>query len=309
MRPWWLVALIPILIALLNLRRLRDAQNRWEGIIAPHLLDRLLVQGSQNRKITPLSLSFVFAGISIVALAGPSWRQQASPFFKDEAPLVIALDLSETMLQEDVQPSRLDRAKQKIHDLLSIRGASPTGLIVFSGTAHTVIPLTDDPEIIDNLLTAVTPQIMPTSGKRTEKILPLVQLVLEDSKAKGTVLLMTDAFDESASNAFVRYFAQAGHQLLVWGIGSESKTESPAKTRNPLQVESLRSLAKACNGSYIGLSIDKRDTRYALRKTKSYLVAAEDEFSPWVDEGYYLIMPMVALIALWFRKGWTLSWE
>ena len=98
-------------------------------------------------------------------MAGPSWERRSSPFTEDEAALVIALDVSGSMDQEDVQPSRLERAKQKIHDLLKSRGGARTGLIVFAGTAHTVIPLSNDPEIIRNFLDAIETAIMPRPGK------------------------------------------------------------------------------------------------------------------------------------------------
>ncbi len=309
MRPWWLLALIPMLLALLNLKRLQNTSARWENVIAPHLLDHIIVKGNQTQRFTPLRLAFAFTIISVISLSGPSWRQAQSPFFQDEAPLVIALDLSASMQQDDIQPTRLERAKQKVQDLLAIRGGAPTGLIVYSGSAHTAIPLTEDPDIVINLLAAITPEIMPTPGKLLQSILPLVDQILSDSEAPGTLLLMTDGIEGSDIAAFRNHFSKTNDQLLVWGVGSSEPDPNMTTEFVALQESQLRELSRACGGHYESLTLKNVDAKRLQRLTKSHLVAADDQFTPWVDDGYYLAIPMALLIALWFRKGWTLSWE
>ena len=135
----------------------------------------------------------------LIVLMGPSWRQQPSPLSQDEAALVVLLDVSNSMEQRDIQPSRLRRAKQKIGELLAMRTDKPAALIVFAGSAHTVLSLTADREIINQYLAAIKPGIMPRQGKFPEYALPEVDAVLRESTAPASVVLFTDGPAAEAS--------------------------------------------------------------------------------------------------------------
>lgn len=297
LRPWWLVAFPLLLLVLRYLGRLEDERQRWKGIIAPHLVDRLVVKSSERRRITPRRTLLVLGAATIVALAGPNWRTQPSPYLEDRAPMVIALDLSSSMEQTDVEPSRFERARQKISDLLAERGGSPTGLIVFAGTAHGVMPLTDDPDILRNLLAAVNPGIMPVEGKRAAQVLPAAERMLRAGGAPGSLVLLSDGIAEGSIGEFRSFFAGAGsrHQLLVWGVDSTGEA-------------GLRELSRVCGGDYQPLTLDAVDAARIQKLTRNHFVAAQEEYSPPVDDGYYLCIPIAALVAFWFRRGWTLSW-
>lgn len=310
LRPWWFLAIAPWLLALHYFRRLEDGRERWKGIIAPHLVDRLVVKSSEQRTITPRRTLLVLGVAVILAMAGPSWRTQPSPYLEDKAPLVLALDLSSSMEYDDVEPSRFERAKQKISDLLAERGGSPTALIVFAGTAHSVMPLTDDPDVLRNLLAAVNPGIMPAKGKRPDRILPEAEHMLNAGGAPGSLVLLSDGIDEGAIGAFRSFFAGAGSQLqlLVWGIGLTEPVAADSMEAKPLDEAGLQELARVCGGAYQPLTLDATDAARIQRLTKSHLVAAQEEYNPPVDDGYYLCIPIAILAAFWFRRGWTLSW-
>ncbi len=83
-------------------------------------------------------------GLAILICTGPTWSREPSPFGEDQGALLILLDNSDSMLEEDIAPNRLARAKQKINDLLATRGGGRSGLVVFAGSAHTAMPLTRD---------------------------------------------------------------------------------------------------------------------------------------------------------------------
>ncbi len=308
-RPWWLLALVPLVMMLRYLSTLQDAEGRWKGIIAPHLLKHMIVPGSARDWINPIRLTYLTGLISTIVMAGPSWRQLETPFSKDESGMVIALDLSSSMEQKDVQPSRLDRAKQKIGDLLKLRAGSRTGLLVYSGSAHTVIPLTDDPDVIEHFLEALVVDMMPRKGKFPEKILPLAKRMLDESGVSGTVLVIGDGVSPAGIEAFSRYFSENDHLLLVLGIGMPDQGDSNQSNIIPLQQKELQQLARSSSGFYQDLSLDNSDVRSLQRKAKNFLINTNDEFSPWIDDGYYLTFPIGLLILLWFRKGWTLSWD
>ncbi len=308
MRPWWLLG-IPIIIVFFKFfKKERDPIDKWAPIIAPHLARAMLVGGGRGHWFNPSSVGTVMMIICLLALSGPTWERQPSPFVEDKAVLVIALDLSGSMNQSDVQPSRLERAKQKIEDLLKLRAGARTGLVVYAGSAHSVIPLTNDPDIVRNFLAAVVPEMMPRNGKFAEKALPIADRMLRDSEIPGTILVVADAIGPETEPAYREYFASNDNQLLVLGIGKAAGDEGLGDADIPLQRETLESLASATDGYYQDLSLDSSDIERINRRINNHLLNVEDSNRPWVDFGYYLLFPIALIYALWFRKGWTLQW-
>lgn len=314
LRPWWFLILLPLLLSLWFLWTAKDPMARWKQSIAPHLLKAMLVRHGGSSWFNPISMSVVLVLLGTLTLAGPSWKQQASPFSKDIAPLIVLLDASSSMEQEDVQPSRLERAKHKMQDLMDLRPGGRVGLIVYAGTAHSVIPLSDDPDVVKNFLNAVSTKMMPRPGKFPEKALPLADQMLEDSPVPGTILMIGDGISPRTSEAFKQYFEAQPHQLLVLGMGldlvelaSDEAAEAVAAV-TPLESQALKQLAADSDGYYQSLTLDQKDVIQLNRRINNYLVIVDDGSLPWLDAGYYLLYPLAFLFLLWFRKGWTLQW-
>ena len=120
-----------------------------------------------------------------VAAAGPSLNRVELPVIKRADALVIVLDLSASMLAADVQPSRIQRSRQKILDLLETRDEGVTGLVVFAGDAHVVTPLTDDTRTIANLMPALSPSIMPLPGANATSGINMASELLEPRGLKA----------------------------------------------------------------------------------------------------------------------------
>ncbi len=97
---------------------------------------RLTIGETGWRKQLPLKLLMVIVTIAIIICAGPTWQREASPFGEDKASMLVVLDNSDSMLAKDLPPSRLERSKQKIRDLLMAYKGSNTGLVVYAGSAH-----------------------------------------------------------------------------------------------------------------------------------------------------------------------------
>jgi len=147
---------------------------------------------------------------------------------------------------------------------------------------------------------------MPRAGKFPEYALPQIDTIISDPTLPTTILLITDGVSDASEKMFADYFAQRPHQLLVWGIGKEELLADSGIA--PLASASLRSLADASGGKYIELSIDKGDVQSIHRRIDSHYVVTDDSAVPWLDSGYWLVFPCLAIFALWFRKGWTLQW-
>jgi Ca-activated chloride channel homolog len=216
LRPWWLAALIPaVLLVALILHRER-AEAKWGGTIAPHLLKHLVVTPKGRRRIRPVWLVAAGLALAILALAGPAWRRELPPFVEDKAPLMIALDVSASMGQTDVAPSRLERAKQKVRDLLAARAGARTGLVAYAGTAHLVMPLTDDSAVIEPFLAALTPGLMPVQGERAMEAVSLAANALKTEAISGTILVIAGGLSDADPTAVQQ--AAGRNSLLILGV-------------------------------------------------------------------------------------------
>jgi Ca-activated chloride channel homolog len=309
LRPWWLLMVVPFSWVFVYLWRVQSPTDKWRNIIAPHLLKAMLVRQGRSNWFNPISVGVLSLIFGTLAMSGPSWKQQPSPFSEDIAALIIMLDVSSSMQQSDIQPSRLERAKQKVHDLLSLRPGGRVGLIVYSGTAHSVIPLTNDPDVVNNFLNAIELQMMPRKGKFPEKALPIAAEMLRDSPIPGTILMIGDGISPMTEEAFDLYFSTNNDQLLVLGVGEEqSPTNTDENSLIPLERSALEKLAASNNGHYQSLTLNTNDVKRVNRRISNYFVIVDDGSRPWVDAGYYFLFPMALVTLLWFRVGWTLQW-
>lgn len=308
LRPWWLLTLLPLFWVFKNLWAAQNPIGKWRNVIAPHLLKVMLVRHGRASWFNPLSVSMLVILLSVLALSGPSWKQQPSPFSEDIAALVIALDVSSSMQQSDIQPSRLERAKQKVQDLLKLRPGGQVGLIVYAGSAHSVIPLTNDADVINNFLNAIVTEMMPRKGKFPEKVLPIAEQMLSTSSVPGTLLIIGDGVSAESNEIFYNYFSSKQHQLLVLGVGKQTLQDESDNEFLPLEYTALKKLSSSSNGYYQTLTLDKTDVISLNRRIDNYFVIVDDGSRPWLDAGYYLLFPIALIILLWFRKGWTLHW-
>ncbi|MEO6147876.1 MAG: VWA domain-containing protein, partial [Sulfuriferula sp.] len=144
LRPLWLFALIPLILMLWMMWRRRLLSRSWQRVVDPRLLAHLLI--GKNARQGPWAMLAVGLGglLAILALAGPAWQKLPQPVFRQQSALVLVLDLSLSMNATDIQPSRLERAKLKLRDILNQHKEGQTGLIVYAATPFVVSPLTTD---------------------------------------------------------------------------------------------------------------------------------------------------------------------
>lgn len=301
LRPFWLLGLLAAgLLAWSSLRR-DDPHRRWGDIVAPHLLAHLVVPPARRWRIRPVHLTVAAVALGSVALAGPTWDRERAPFVEDEAPLVVAIDLSDTMDDGDVTPSRLGRAKLKVHDLLELRSGSRTALFAYAGSAHMVLPLTDDAGLVGTYVDALATRLMPVPGRDTAAALRLATSYLEGESAPGTILFMTDGVEESS---FAAFEAGAGkNEIMVLAIGSSGGGQ-------PLDLDGLRQLQSQAGIELATMTVEgDADVKWVQRRAQTHLERMQvDDLSRWADRGWWLTIPLTCLAALWFRKGWAMHW-
>ena len=310
LRPYWFIAFVLLILILRLFYKREDSLALWRNVMSDEMLKHLTVKGNSTNWLSPQKLTLLLSLPLSIVLMGPTWQQQASPFSENNSALIIALDVSQTMEQNDIQPSRLLRAKQKILQLLELRGDTKTALIAYAGSAHIVMPITNDREMIRHFLDVMTPSLMPVQGKLPQTILPLATKLLAASNIPGTVLLIGDGATSETSEQFSDFFTSQNDQLIVWAMG-KAPTEVKADEQSnyiPLQLAQLESLADESNGRLVLMSHDDQDVQQVNSYIKHNLVIVEDESTPWYDAGYPLLFLISFLFLFWFRKGWTLQW-
>ncbi len=181
-RPLWLLSLPLAVILPLLWRHLRRPSGDWGRVCDTHLL-RWLSVGSASAKPSrsgPWLAGLVWL-IAAIALAGPSWQKLPDTSFTSKDARVLVLDLSLSMLAEDLKPNRLTQAHFRLSDMLDEAMEGQTGLVAYAGDAFVVSPLTSDTNTIRNMLPALRPDVMPVSGSRPDRALELAAELLERS--------------------------------------------------------------------------------------------------------------------------------
>ena len=318
-RPYLLLALLPYAVLLVMLVRSKLSHGNWAAVCDEALLPYLLQDKAVAQSRWPLVTGAVAALFAIIALAGPTWERLPTPVFRNNSALVIVLDLSRSMDAADIKPSRLVMARYKIADILKQRKDGQTALLVYAGDAFTVTPLTNDTETIDSQLSALTTGIMPTDGNNMARALEKVQgLFKQAGLQKGQILLVTDGgnIDDALSKAK----SLDAYQLLVLGVGTSDgapialdtggflKDEQGSIVVDKLNVNELEKLAQAGQGAYQSLTADDVDIQALLSTVATHAREKGEKnenllLDQWRDVGPWLLLLVLPLAALSFRKG------
>ena len=314
-RPWWLLALLlPLAILWLD-SQATNIRARWKSMIAPHLLDSLIVEPKTGSRVQPSWLLAAVLVLAVLAVAGPTWEREPPSFVEDKAPLVIAVDLSPTMDAVDVTPSRLERVKLKIKDIVNRRDGAKTALLAYAGSAHQVLPLTDDASLLDTYADALATRIMPVAGKNTAAALDLAVKALADEGAAGTVLFLTDGVEAGSVDAFKK---RTNIGIIVLGVGTAEG--GPVKTLQgsprdnasgdqlsaKFDADAMRKLGADTGVVVATMTDDDTDVRWVMQHVATNFSAkTADKGDRWKDAGFLLLFPAAFAFALTFRKGWV----
>lgn len=320
MRPWWLIALAPVIVVALLLWYQKHNARSWQQMVAPELLQYLL--DGQTTRIKPWQLiALLFAWIiSCIALAGPSWEKRPVAVEQNQQALVLLLDLSPSMMSEDIKPSRLVRARLKIADLLRLRKDGQTALLVYAGDVHVVTPLTDDTETINNIVPALHPNIMPAQGSNTEAAVErAIQLLKNAAITQGDLLLITDGIDKDAQYNITDIMnRESQYRLSILGVGGTAPTPIPSSKggfvrdnkRNivttQLNTGELQNLANQSRGRYRTLASTSSDIDYLMdlpTPKKEETQRVDRDFDNWYDRGHWLVLLLLPIILYCFRRG------
>ncbi|MDQ6974810.1 MAG: VWA domain-containing protein [Mariprofundaceae bacterium] len=321
LRAWAWLTLLPLFALLYYIKQAKHASGAWEKVCSPELLAYLQVGSGRVKGRTLPMWMVAWVGLCLtVALAGPVWKKMPQPVYQSDSALMIVLDLSLSMDAQDIKPSRLIRAKQKITDLLRMRREGQTALIVFAGTAHVVTPLTTDVATILSQLRELSTDMMPKQGGNLDAaMLQAMALFKQSSVAHGVVLLMTDS--NQYSTGVVKQLVQAGHRLDVIGIGTEEGapiakasggffTDAQGNIMMPtLDVVSLRDVAALGHGTYHTIDLQAHDLEAVLAQLKpsawqgGQVQQSSKTYDTWYEEGPWLVLLVMPFVLMGFRRG------
>jgi len=321
LRPEWLFAIPVLVVIAVLLARGKLGSGNWQSVIDPELMPFVLSRDPGRGTDYRWWLMGIGGVVALVAMAGPAWQRIEQPVFRAEQALVLALDLSRSMDAQDVAPSRLRRAKLKILDMLERRESGQTALVVYSANAFTVTPLTNDNDTIAALVNSLGTDIMPSRGSYPEVAIAKGKQLLEQASAGfGEVLLITDGGSSPGADDAARDLKAAGYSLSILGVGTTEGapiprvsggfvTDNRGQIAVPrLEERGLRSLAGIGGGRYARISTDDRDLDTLLSGEVSGVAIGDDSLATdrWREEGPWLLLLLLPLAALAFRRGWVL---
>ncbi|MFV1984848.1 MAG: VWA domain-containing protein, partial [Thiohalomonadales bacterium] len=321
LRPLWLFVLIPLLLIIWLVWFKQNNQHNWKQVCDPRLLKHLIV-GTESKKTNLFVWLLLFYGVvSIISLAGPAWDKLPQPVFRQQSSLILLFDLSKSMQAEDVKPSRLVRTRLKLLDILKQRREGQTALIVYAGDAFVVSPLTDDTDTIAQLVSSLTPSMMPSQGSRIDlAVSKALQLFKQSGVTEGDILLFTDEVPEVYASPVSKMLNNTNVNLSILSVGTAQgapinlnkggflKDHSGniviAKTNNTL----LSQLAKQNNGHFSKLSVDDSDIHTLINQkifenSRNEKSDSEQNATIWREQGPWLILLLLPLVLLSFRKG------
>ena len=320
LRPLWLLPL-PLLAWLLwRLWHRERASGRWQ-LLLPAAFHQVLLKGGDGRSSrlpwVALGLAWLLA---IGALLGPSWQRVEQSNQKPADPLLVVLELTPQMLASDGHPNRLEQARRKLLDLLEARRDAQTAIIVYAGSAHSLVPLSDDLATSRNLLEALKPSLMPEPGRRADlAVVRALQMLDQAQLGQGRILLIGSALDEQERSGIRQALEKRAVPLLILGVGSREgapvvqedgsflKDQRGAILVPRLDARSLRETAESNGGRYAQIRVDDNDLRrLGLFDAPQALRAAQEptQLDSHVDQGYWLLLPLLLLAACAGRRGW-----
>ncbi|TBV11818.1 vWA domain-containing protein [Stutzerimonas kirkiae] len=320
LRPGWLMCLPLLGWVLWKLWHRQRKVGRWQRLIPQAFHGTLLTRGRlRNSRLPWITLGLAWL-LACLALLGPSWQRIEQPSLQRADPLVVLLQTTPSMLAADVPPSRLVQARYKLIDLLRSRQDAQTAIIAYAGSAHTLVPLSDDLETARHLLDILHPQLMPEPGQRADlAVAQGLALIEQAAQGRGRLLLIGSSLAPREREGIARLLERQDSELLMLGIGTAQGAPVEQEDGNflknldgsilipRLDGDSLAAFIEGTGGHYQPAQLDNSDfERLGLLDARGRPLIREESasLSLWLDQGYWLLLPLLLLASCAGRRGW-----
>ena len=324
-RPLWLLALLPAMWLLWKLARDSALPGAWARVVDAHLLQHLVHASGPRASVAMYWVLGVAWAITVLALAGPTWSKLPQAVYRAQNARVVVLSLAPTMNAGDVAPSRLARARLKVLDILARQGEGQVALIAYAGEPYVVSPLTEDAKTIAALVPVLTIDVMPVAGNQLGAALRKAgELLAQAGVPHGDVIVIADSAGDTPAAGVAAEVRAAGHRVSVLAVGTSDgapvtapgqgylKDASGAIVIAKLDLLSLQQIAGAGGGSFAKLSADDADLEQVLgavpaTRSTEHARRVDGASERWRDQGPWLVLILLPLAALLFRRGWWVA--
>ncbi|QDS93839.1 hypothetical protein FF011L_26130 [Roseimaritima multifibrata] len=290
LRPWLLLALPLVTVLWWFWQRHSDPLKGWRDQMDEDLLIALTV-GQSKTKLNGEVLILLVWWLMVLAIAGPTWRLEPSPFADDASPLMLVLKADQSMDRPNPAPARLERAKLKIADIAKTRAGQPLGLIVYAGSAHLVLPPTRDTDVVVQMVRDIETGIMPKPGDRLDEAIREAGIDMKDQG--GAVLVLADSIATDAGQLRKALTAIPNTPVHVLAITPPGSPE----------YGTLETACQAMHATMHDLSIDDSDVDAVIRSVaRSPQSKAGQSTNRWQEAGWYLVPGIVLLLAFSLRR-------
>ena len=323
----WLLLAIPVLVAL-HIWITRRKRQQLQLFGDPELMAELMPNASRIRPHVKFALMLTALSLLIIGIARPQYGTKEQTVKRQGIEVMIALDISNSMLAEDVAPNRLERAKQMLSKLVDQMVDDKLGLVVFAGDAFTQIPITCDYVSAKMYLQSITPELIPAQGTAIGKAITtgVNSFGTEDTEKSRAIILITDGenHEDNAQEA-AKMAKEKGIHVFVVGIGKPEGSPIPdgrggfKKDRqgtvvvSRLSEDMCQEVAAAGGGMYVRADNSNTATR-ALEKEIDKLGKQEIETKVYSDynEQYqsFIFIALLLLVIDFFifsRKNKSIS--
>lgn len=260
----WLLLVIPVLV-LLRLWMWRRQKKNWKRLGDPDLLRQLSPDVSRVRRLLKFTLVLTALALIILMLARPQMGTRVSHEKRNGIECVIALDISNSMLAQDVVPSRLDKSKMLVENLVDHFTNDRIGLVVFAGDAFVQLPITSDYVSAKMFLQNISPDLIQTQGTDIARALRVsMSSFTQQDRIGRAIILITDGENhEGGAEEAAKEAAKKGINVFILGVGGTKGAPIPMGNGGYLQDGSgetvmtalnedmCRQLAQAGKGMYI----------------------------------------------------------
>ncbi|MBK1792279.1 VWA domain-containing protein [Persicirhabdus sediminis] len=292
-RPWFFLLLPVAAVVWWLLSQLDDPLRPWRRVMDAELLQAVTMGNDGFRLRYRMLLALVWL-LMVVAIAGPTWKPEPTPFSQDTAAVMLLLKADKTMDLTDLSPSRMELARLKARDFASARAGQPLGLIAYAGSSHLVLPATRDTDVVADMAAEISPAIMPAEG---DDLLAAIQLADNTlGQASGSVVIIADTVDTTQLVAMKEFVKSSKLSIFILAIARQDTPEA----------ESLEAAAKALAAELEYFDPAGGEVKKLVKTSAKPPVSAagENESIRWSEAGWYLVWPicLLSLLAFWREK-------
>jgi len=307
--------LVPVfLIVFLFVRHWK--QKALDVLGERELVKRLMPDMSPGRPVWKLVLFSMAFAFLVVALANPQMGSKLEEVKRKGIDIILALDLSNSMLAEDIKPNRLERSKQAISNLIGKLDGDRIGIVVFAGKAYLQLPITSDYSAARMFLSTINTRMIPSQGTAIADAIELAMASFDQNDHSKAIVIITDG-ETHEGDALNQAKIAAENNIFVYTIGmglpegapiplyNNSKHQIGYKKDNQnntvitkLNESMLRQIAAAGKGIYVGASNSNAGLELIFEKINE-LDESEFEsriFSDFEDRFQYFLAPALVLL-------------